>query len=139
MLLGMRPRLLCRIHLPQQELRVLVADQGRCRVTARRELSFVPLAYPGTRPLGQVPEVTATDQLVLETRIALEETGGDPERMAQWIAERIEEFGAITSRGVFTMDGDGPVCSWCHTFWGLCGHDKRTEMYPDDENEGGAS
>lgn len=90
-------------------------------------LSFMPLAY-NDRPVMMPPRVQATDQLVTETRIALEETGGDPERMAQWIAERIEEFGALQAEPVFDMEGSGPICSWCSALWPLCGHATRSEV-----------
>lgn len=91
----------------------------------------MPLAYD-TRPVMRPPKVEATSQLVLETRIALEETGGDPERMAQWVAERIEEFGALQSQPIFDMEGNGPICSWCGTIWPLCGHSERSEVLGDD-------
>lgn len=96
------------------------------------KLSFMPLAYQQSRPVMQPPKVYATDHLVLETRLATEETGADPERMAQWIAERIEEFGAITSLPVFDMEGNGPICSWCAAMWPLCGHASRSEMVGDE-------
>ena len=97
-------------------------------------LSFMPLAY-NNRAVMVPPTVQATDQLVLETRLALDETAGDPERMAQWIAERIEEFGALQATPVFDMEGNGPMCSWCSAFWPLCGHAKRSELLEDGDGD----
>jgi len=95
-------------------------------------LSFMPLAY-NDRPVLQPPTARATDQLVLETRVALEETGADPVRMADWIAERIEEFGAIQAAPTFDMEGNGPMCSWCGSLWPLCGHGRRSEVLGDED------
>jgi hypothetical protein len=90
-------------------------------------ISFIPLAY-NDRPVMTPPSVAATDQLILETRLALEETGGDAVQMADWIAQRIEEFGAMQAEPMFDMEGNGPICSWCAAFWPLCGHSKRSEV-----------
>lgn len=92
------------------------------------ELSFMPLAYESPRPVGAKPRVHATDQLIYETERALEDTQGTPEQMAQWIAERIEEYGAMQSMPVFDMEGNGPMCSWCGGIWGLCGHAAISEV-----------
>lgn len=96
------------------------------------DLTFMPLAY-NDRPVMVPPQVQATDQLVLETRLALEETNADPERMAQWVAERIEEYGALQAEPVFDMEGAGPICSWCGAFWPLCGHAKRSEVLDEGD------
>lgn len=93
----------------------------------------MPLAYDD-RPVMRPPRVQATDQLVLETRLALDEFGGDPERMAQWVAERIEEFGALQAQPTFDMDGCGPLCSWCGVLWPLCGHHQKSELIGEGED-----
>lgn len=101
-------------------------------------LSFMPLAYEEPRPIMTPPRVHATDQLVLETRLALDEHAGNPEQMAQWIAERLEEFGALQASPVFDMEGNGPMCSWCQGSWALCGHAQLSEVldeHGEDDDE----
>ena len=54
---------------------------------------------------------------------------------ADWVADKMERFGARTARPVFDMHGRGPVCSWCDTIWPMCGCHHLSEVDFDDEQD----
>ena len=42
--------------------------------------------------------------------------------VADWVLNLMERYAAYHVEPVFTLDGDGPICSLCHARWPLCGH-----------------
>lgn len=55
-----------------------------------------------------------------------------PREVAQWVAERIEEYATQWARPVFDMGGNGPFCSACGAIGAICGHPERS-IIADDE------
>ena len=51
-----------------------------------------------------------------------------------WLADYLESYGAASAQGVFTIDGAGPVCSWCGNIWPLCGHHHLTSQEATDKD-----
>ena len=81
--------------------------------------------YDGTRAQQLVPiGVEPTPDFVFEVRRALDDHDGDPEGLAEWIAERMDELGNQRARPVFDTEGNGPSCSWCGALAMLCEHGK---------------
>lgn len=88
----------------------------------------------GDRPvMSRPPKVEASVKFIHEVRDMLADTEGVATDVADWIADKMERFGARTAEPVFTMNGAGPVCSWCHVVWPLCGHHHMsTVLHADD-------
>lgn len=88
--------------------------------------------HSGSRPvMSKPPRTTASIAFVREVRDMLEQTEGVATDIADWIADKMERFGARTAAPIFTMDGCGPVCSWCGSIWPLCGHHHDSEVLDD--------
>lgn len=89
----------------------------------------------GERPVHTPPPpMVATKKLmrIIEDAQIEHET---PEAFADWFANYLEGYGARTAEGVFTLDGCGPVCSWCGCIWPLCGHDHMSDVdFSDGED-----
>jgi hypothetical protein len=89
-----------------------------------------------SRPvMSKPPRMRASMKLVREVSAAL---GIDDDAAAldaaDWVADKMERFGARTARPVFGMDGEGPQCSWCSQIWPLCGcHHLSAVEFNDDE------
>lgn len=88
-----------------------------------------------SRPLmSKPPRVQASKKLIQEVADALHIDDDDAAReAADWIADKMERFGARTARGVIDMDGNGPQCSWCSAIWPLCGCSHLSEVDLGDE------
>lgn len=91
--------------------------------------------HPNRPVMSRPPRMVASRDFVREVQDMLDRNGGDDddERVADWIADKMERFGARTARPVFTMDGAGPLCSWCDAIWPLCGHHHLSESLGGDE------
>lgn len=75
------------------------------------------------RPVMSIPpRMLATSKFVNEVRAELDLDPEVAEKVADWVADKMERFGARMAQPVFDMDGNGPICSWCTTIWPLCGH-----------------
>lgn len=94
------------------------------------------LAGPESRPVMSIPpRVEASKKFIAEVADALD-LGSDQEMFAaDWIADKMERFGASMAEPVFDMDGNGPVCSWCKALWPLCGHQHQSVILHGDEDE----
>ena len=104
------------------------------------EREFEGIFEPGEkRPLMSKPSrVFASKKLIREVAEALNIADEDVARdTADWIADKMERFGARTARGVLDLEGNGPVCSWCSTIWPLCGcaHLSEVDFGDDDGKE----
>lgn len=95
------------------------------------ESEFEGIFEPGSasRPvMSKPPPVHASMKLVREVRDMLVDAEGDATAVADWIADKMERFGARTARPVFDMEGYGlTCCSWCDEIWPLCGHQYLSE------------
>ncbi len=89
----------------------------------------------GSRPvMSKPPRMTASKEFVREVAIVLDGVE-DATALADWVADKMERFGARTARPVFDMDGNGPQCSWCGQIWPLCGDHHLSEALPDEGEE----
>jgi hypothetical protein len=79
------------------------------------------------------PKMIASKSFIREVRDMLDEADGDETKVADWIADKMERFGARTAQPIFDMKGNGPGCSWCGTVWPLCGHHHQSEELNEDE------
>lgn len=80
--------------------------------------------------------VTATRKFVRAVRDGLAGCATDEER-ADWVINLAERYAAYYARPVITMDGDGPICSFCWAYWPLCGHQHLAgSMLGDAEDDG---
>lgn len=76
----------------------------------------------GRALMSKPPRVRASKKLIREVAEALHIQDEDAAReAADWIADKMERFGARTAQGVFGLHGNGPFCSWCGAVWPLCG------------------
>lgn len=109
-----------------------------------QEKEFEGIFEPtGNRPLmSKPPRVHASKKLIREVASALRIDDDDTARdAADWIADKMERFGARTAEGVIDMHGNGPVCSWCKSIWPLCGcsHLSEVDFEDDDVADNGRS
>ena len=89
-----------------------------------------------TRPVMSKPRpMQATKKLIHEVQEALGIPDHRAVEAADWVANKMERFGASMAQPVFTMDGSGPSCSWCGMIWPLCGHHHMSNNLPDDEED----
>lgn len=94
---------------------------------------------PERRPvMSHPPRYVASSKFIREVKHTLDIADDDRAReVADWVIDKMERFGALTAQPVFTMDGTGPVCSWCGIIWPLCGHHHQSKAIADDaESEG---
>jgi len=89
-----------------------------------------------TRPLTAAPPpMKATKKLIREVQDALGIPDERATEAADWVADKMERFGARSAQPVFDMDGQGPMCSWCGMVWPLCGHQHQSEETNDESDE----
>ena len=94
---------------------------------------FEPFDYLSSHPQGfPYGGVEATPEFVREVSDMLRDPQDD-RAVAQWIVERIEEYGAQHARLVFSVEGNGPFCSYCGSIAAYCGHPGRA-IKDDDEH-----
>ena len=89
---------------------------------------FSPFTYISSHPQGiHKGKVEPTAEFVREVQEAVNLYGDDTRRLAQWVADRIEEHGAQGALMVFDSSGNGPFCSYCHALaaW-CCDHPSRS-------------
>ncbi len=84
------------------------------------------------------PRVKASKKLILEVRDALGLDDDAAVKAADWIADKMERFGAFSAHMSFDAEGNGPQCSWCGMVWPLCGH-HHLSGWGDDEPEDDAA
>lgn len=89
------------------------------------------------RPVMSKPRrMQATKKLIREVQDALGIADDKAFEAADWVANKMERFGASSAQPVFDMDGSGPNCSWCGMIWPFCGHHHMSNNLPDeDESE----
>lgn len=75
----------------------------------------------------------ATREFEREVRDALGIPDERSREAADWVAAKMDGFAAYHARPVFTMTGEGPICSYCGAIWPLCGHHLMSGV--DDEPE----
>jgi len=93
------------------------------------EIAFYP---GGTRPvMSRPPELIATNRFIFMVERGFEEHTTASTR-ADWILNLMERYGAASAQPVFTMDGQGPCCSWCGAIWPLCGHHHMSTAIPKE-------
>lgn len=81
---------------------------------------FVTSGVPRA-PMSRPPRVQASRLFASEVQQVIEEATST-EQIADWIADKMERFGALMAEPMFDTHGNGPICSWCKTIWPLCGH-----------------
>ena len=86
---------------------------------------------------GPPPPGPATRDYIREIENMLDETGGDPEKVADWVNREVERRGAETAGPAFDMKGAGPSCSWCGALWPLCGHQHMSEVLDEPSKVNG--
>ena len=89
---------------------------------AAGEFSHIFLPYDPRPVMTRPPRTRASRKFVVEVREALGLSDDEADDAADWIADKMERFGASFSQPVFDMDGNGPMCSFCGAIWPLCGH-----------------
>ena len=112
--------------------------ETRAAIKAEFDEIFEPAT--GTRPvMSKPPKVMASRKLIRMVAAEISELGGVEvvsadayEKLADWLADKMERFGQRTAQPVFTMDGTGPCCSWCGAIWPLCGCHHNTDWCDDD-------
>ena len=72
--------------------------------------------------MSRPPRMFPTSKLVHQVRVGCDLDDASAERVAEWAADWGERLGASSARPVFSLDGEGPLCSWCGAIWPLCGH-----------------
>ena len=87
-----------------------------------------------TRPGMSHPTPMQASRKLLQIIEDAQREHDTPEAFADWFANYLEGFGASTAEAVFTMDGAGPVCSWCGNIWPLCGHHHMSDVEYDEED-----
>lgn len=94
---------------------------------------FSPFSYVTSHPQG-IPRkiVEPTPEFVREVEWMLDDANS-PREVAQWVADRIEEYGAQFARPVFSVEGNGPFCSYCGAIGAICGHPERSLLASDCE------
>lgn len=87
---------------------------------------FRPFDYISSHPQGiPLKNVEPTPAFVRDVEWALGTIGDNPLELARWIADIIEEHGSQFARPMFSMEGNGPFCSYCGTIGAICGHPER--------------
>lgn len=103
-------------------------------MTTSGEFADIFEPEPPRALMARPPRATASKKLIREVAAALHLENEDAAReAADWIADKMERFGARTARGVIDLDGTGPVCSWCSAIWPLCGCHHLSEVDFGDE------
>lgn len=102
--------------------------------TPRSEFEGIFEPTPSRPVMTKPPRMKASKEFVHEVAAMLGVTHSeDATEAADWIADKMERFGARTARPVFDMHGNGPQCSWCGAIWPLCGDAHLSEELDDDE------
>lgn len=88
------------------------------------EFDLVWVTDVGARPVMSVPRaVKATNKVLYEV---MDVTGvtdrAKATEIADWLVNKLIRYAANYAEPVFTMEGVGPVCSYCGMIWPLCGH-----------------
>lgn len=105
-------------------------------MSIRDEFAGIFLTPGGSRPLMSVPpQMRASKLFIREVRDELNLDNERAESAADWIADKMERYGALFARPVFDMDGNGPQCSFCSMPWPLCGHHHLSGECDDEETE----
>lgn len=90
--------------------------------------------HEGNRPvMSKPPTMRAAKGLIDQVRWELDLPVDVATRVADWVADRMERYAALTARPVFGMDGTGPQCSLCMQIWPLCGHHHLSAELDDEE------
>jgi hypothetical protein len=104
------------------------------------EFEGIFISPTGNRPLMSKPKpFQATKRFIHEVQDALGIPDEKAPEAADWVANKMERFGASMAQPVFTMDGSGPSCSWCGMIWPLCGHHHMSNNLPADDEEDATS
>lgn len=99
------------------------------------EFEGIFLGATETRPLMSKPKpMLATKKLIREVQDALGIPDDKATEAADWVANKMERFGASSAAPIFSMEGSGPSCSWCGMIWPLCGHHHMSTNLPDEED-----
>lgn len=86
--------------------------------------------------MSMPPRMRASRLFVREVADSLDLDDDAALQAADWIADKMERFGAAFAQPVFDMDGNGPICSWCTTIWPLCGHHHLSAMLTEAADRG---
>lgn len=88
------------------------------------------------RPMSMPPSYKAArvfvDRVMHELNITDRERA---ETAADWIVNLMERYGARSALPVFSLEGEGPCCSWCGMIWPLCGHHHMSAEIQDEGDE----
>ncbi len=133
-----------KIQDPEPVCRFTFLPESTCAHCNGTRVDFDGIFEPTpSRPvMSRPPRATASRDLIRATAAELRIIGinlpPDMEApVADWLADKLHRFVALTSRPVFGMDGSGPECSSCGQVWPLCGHHHLSAwINPDDNQEG---
>lgn len=76
----------------------------------------------------------------VRTEIPCTVTDDEATKVADWVLNLMERYGAFSAQPVFNMEGAGPCCSWCGSIWPLCGHHHWSGVnFDDEDSEGGGA
>lgn len=102
--------------------------------TPRSEFEGIFEPTPSRPVMSKPQRMKASKEFVHEVAAMLGvQHSEDATEAADWIADKMERFGARTARPVFDMHGNGPQCSWCGAIWPLCGDAHLSEELDDEE------
>lgn len=101
------------------------------------EFTAIIISEGGTRPVMSKPRMfRATKKFIAHVQDNLDIPDDRAIEASDWVLNLMERYGANSAQPVFTMDGNGPICSWCGMIWPLCGHHHMSSnLGPDEEEE----
>lgn len=89
-----------------------------------------------SRPvMSRPPTPVATNLFISEVADALGLDGDAAREAADWIVGKMDRYAAWHAQPTFTMDGAGPVCSYCGAIWPMCGHHHLSGVLPAEDGQ----
>lgn len=84
--------------------------------------------------MSKPPRMQASKAFIREVQDLLD-ASTSTEEVADWIVNKMEDYGAHLAEPMFDMNGNGPACSFCKTLWPLCGHQHVSQRLKELESE----
>lgn len=104
-----------------EQPQVPIGQHGTASVSVFTQGQVIPAPQPAP---PRRPSTLASREYVHQVERDLRHliSPDDAPELADYIASELERVGGSDARLVFTVDGVGPVCSWCWAPGGLCRH-----------------